>query len=59
MRVVVDTNVLVSAILKDRNPEQVVLYIASQPDFEWIVSPEILTEYKKRRSSTRQIRASR
>lgn len=46
MKVVIDTNVLVSAILKDRVPEEIILYVASQPDFEWIVSPQILIEYK-------------
>jgi uncharacterized protein len=46
MKVVVDTNVLVSAVLKDRDPEKVILYITSQPDLEWIVSPLILKEYK-------------
>lgn len=46
MRVVIDTNVLVSAVLKDRAPEKVILYVASQPDLEWIVSPQILKEYK-------------
>ncbi len=44
MRVVIDTNVLVSAVLKDRDPEEVILYVASQPDIEWLVSPEILKE---------------
>jgi uncharacterized protein len=46
MKIVIDTNVLVSAILKDRDPEDIILYIAAQPDFEWTVSSEILTEYK-------------
>jgi uncharacterized protein len=46
MKVVIDTNVLVSAVLKDRDPEKVILYITSQPDLEWIVSPLILKEYK-------------
>ena len=46
MKVVIDTNVLVSAVLKDRAPEKIILYVASQPDFEWIVSPLILKEYK-------------
>jgi predicted nucleic acid-binding protein len=31
MRVVIDTNVLVSAVLKDRTPEEVILFIASRP----------------------------
>lgn len=46
IRVVIDTNVLISAILRDKDPETVILYVASQPDFEWIVSPEIVAEYK-------------
>jgi putative PIN family toxin of toxin-antitoxin system len=47
MKVVIDTNIVVSAILKDKDPEEVILVIATQPDIEWIVSPEILTEYKE------------
>jgi putative PIN family toxin of toxin-antitoxin system len=46
MKIIIDTNVLVSAVLKDKDPERVILFVATQPDFEWIVSPEILTEYK-------------
>jgi putative PIN family toxin of toxin-antitoxin system len=46
MRVVIDTNVLVSAALKDRDPEVVILFVVGRPDFEWVVSPAILTEYK-------------
>jgi putative PIN family toxin of toxin-antitoxin system len=45
MRVVIDTNVLVSAALKDRDPELVVLFVAENPDFEWIVSRGIIDEY--------------
>ena len=47
MKVVVDTNVLVSAALKDKDPEGVILYVVEQPDFAWVVSPEVLTEYKE------------
>jgi putative PIN family toxin of toxin-antitoxin system len=47
MRVVVDTNVVVSAILRDRLPERVILFIIARPDFEWVASPEILTEYRE------------
>jgi len=47
MRVVVDTNVVVSAILRDRLPEKVLLFLIAQPDFEWVASPEILTEYRE------------
>jgi uncharacterized protein len=47
MRVIVDTNVVVSAILRDRLPEKVLLFIIARPDFEWVASPEILTEYRE------------
>lgn len=47
MKVVVDTNVLVSAILKDKVPETILLFIASHPEIEWIVSRQILEEYKE------------
>lgn len=46
MKIVIDTNVIISAILKDRTPEQVILFIAEQDEFEWIVSSDILTEYE-------------
>jgi putative PIN family toxin of toxin-antitoxin system len=45
MKVVIDTNVLVSAILRDRNPEAVILWVLSQDEWEWLVSPEIMQEY--------------
>ena len=47
MRVVVDTNVLVSAILRDRDPEAVILFVVERDDMEWIVSPEIMEEYRQ------------
>jgi putative PIN family toxin of toxin-antitoxin system len=47
MKIVIDTNVLVSAILKDRDPEAVILFVAKRDDIEWIVSPEIMTEYQQ------------
>ncbi len=46
MRVVVDTNVVVSAILRDRLPEKILLFIIGHPDFEWVASREILAEYR-------------
>ena len=46
MKVIIDTNVLISAALKDKDPEVVILFIAKHLDFEWIVSTEILEEYK-------------
>ena len=47
MRVVIDTNVVVSAIIKDRDPEAIILFVASRGDMEWIVSPEIMAEYRE------------
>ena len=47
MKIVIDTNVLISAILKDRDPERVLLFAASQMGVEWVVSHDILAEYKK------------
>ena len=46
MKVVIDTNIVISAILKDRIPEQIILFVAEQDDFEWLVSSDILAEYK-------------
>jgi putative PIN family toxin of toxin-antitoxin system len=46
MKVLLDTNVIVSAVLRDRAPEAVILWIAGQPDWEWMVSDEILAEYR-------------
>lgn len=40
-----DTNVLLSAALRDRLPECVVLYVATRDDRKWLVTPEILAEY--------------
>jgi uncharacterized protein len=47
MKILIDTNVLISAVLRDRIPEQVVLYIVDRPElFDWVVSETILAEYK-------------
>lgn len=45
MKVVIDTNVLVSAALKDRTPEEVLLFVFAQPDITWVASREIVEEY--------------
>lgn len=47
MKVVLDTNVLISAAWRDKSPEAVVLWVAFQDDWEWMVSQEILNEYKE------------
>jgi putative PIN family toxin of toxin-antitoxin system len=46
MKIIVDTNILVSAIICDNIPEKVVLWIISQPIIEWIASDEIMQEYQ-------------
>ena len=53
MRVVIDTNILVSAAISGRNPEAVILFIVANPAFEWIVSTKNLTEYKQVLSRSR------
>ena len=45
MKVVLDTNVLLSAAWRDRLPERIVLHIATSPECEWIVTAPILAEY--------------
>lgn len=47
MKIVIDTNVVVSAVLKDRIPEEIILFVVEKSDFDWIVSPEILNEYRQ------------
>jgi len=46
MKVLIDTNILISAVLKDRLPEAIILKIIQSPDFIWIASAYILQEYK-------------
>ena len=46
MKVIIDTNILISAVLKDRDPELVIQFVVDSPEFEWVVSPDILAEYK-------------
>lgn len=47
MKVIIDTNVLISAAVAGRNPETVILFVIANLNFEWVVSAEILTEYKE------------
>ncbi|MEH2413251.1 putative toxin-antitoxin system toxin component, PIN family [Nostoc sp.] len=42
-----DTNIVVSAAITDKNPEAVILFVIANSDFEWVVSVEILAEYKE------------
>nr|VFJ96951.1 MAG: putative toxin-antitoxin system toxin component, PIN family [Candidatus Kentron sp. H]VFJ97592.1 MAG: putative toxin-antitoxin system toxin component, PIN family [Candidatus Kentron sp. H]VFK02997.1 MAG: putative toxin-antitoxin system toxin component, PIN family [Candidatus Kentron sp. H] len=45
MIVVIDTNILVSALLRDGIPERVLLWCLRQPDVDWLVTREIMEEY--------------
>ena len=45
MKVIFDTSVVISAVLKDRVPEDVILFVLGNPDFNWIASTEIVNEY--------------
>ena len=45
MKVIIDTSVLVSAALRDRLPERVVLHVATQDAIKWLVTPQIMAEY--------------
>lgn len=46
MKVIVDTNILISAIIRDNVPEQIIMWLISQPLVEWVATPEIIAEYK-------------
>ena len=46
MKVLVDTNVLISAAFRDRLPEKVILFLSARPDFVWISTEEIMKEYR-------------
>jgi putative PIN family toxin of toxin-antitoxin system len=45
MKVVIDTNIVVSAVLKDRDPEAIIRFVIGHPQYEWIASRDILAEY--------------
>jgi putative PIN family toxin of toxin-antitoxin system len=47
MIVLLDTNILVSAALRDRLPERVLLYVATRDECQWLVTPAILEEYRE------------
>lgn len=47
MKVVIDTNVLVSAVIRDRLPERVLRWCLGNESVIWLVSPAILAEYLK------------
>jgi uncharacterized protein len=46
MKVIVDTNILVSAAFRGGKPQQTIATIIADSRFEWIASDEIVKEYK-------------
>jgi uncharacterized protein len=46
VKVIIDTNVVVSATFKDRDPELIIFFILKRQDFDWIISSSILEEYE-------------
>jgi putative PIN family toxin of toxin-antitoxin system len=46
MILVIDTNILVSAALRDRDPEAVVVFAAGTAGVHWVASPQIIAEYR-------------
>lgn len=46
MRVVLDTNVFISAALRDRLPEQVFKALIARDDWQWLVTQSLLAEYE-------------
>ncbi|SRR6266404_1027419 len=47
MTIIVDTNVVLSAAIRDRLPQRVIEEIASREDCFWIVTSEIALEYRE------------
>src|SRR6266446_8744268 len=47
MNVLVDTNVLVSAVIRDRLPQRIIDEIVRSEDWFWIVSVQIEREYRE------------
>jgi predicted nucleic acid-binding protein len=47
MNLLVDTNVLVSAVIRDRLPQRVIDDIVSRDDCFWIVTEDIETEHRE------------
>lgn len=47
MKVIIDTNIVVSAAIADKNPEAVILFVIANSGFEWVMHN---TPYKTKRS---------
>ena len=42
---VIDTNILVSAVIRDRLPERALHWCLGNPEVEWLVTSAIMAEY--------------
>jgi len=45
MKIIVDTNILVSAIIRNNLPEDLILWLVEQTAVEWIATEAIVKEY--------------
>jgi putative PIN family toxin of toxin-antitoxin system len=45
MKVVIDTNVVVSAVLRNRSPEAVIRFVVDHSECQWFATNEIIAEY--------------
>lgn len=55
MKVIIDTNVLVSAVLKGREPRDVIQFVVDSPNCDWVVSEEILAIYDSSANNSSKI----
>ena len=46
MKIIVDTNILIAAALRGNKPKAAIAHIIANNNYDWIVSREILEEYK-------------
>jgi putative PIN family toxin of toxin-antitoxin system len=47
MNVLIDTNVVISAMIRDRLPQRIIDEIVSHDDWFWVVTRDIETEYRE------------
>ena len=46
MKIIIDTNILISAALKGGKVKILIAYMISSTEYQWLVSSEIIDEYK-------------
>jgi len=47
MKVIIDTNILISAAFRGGKPKMAIAHVIASSSFEWIASSEIIKEYKE------------